>query len=375
MDFEALVRSEGGALTARLTAVLGGDRAAAEDLRQEAFTRAWRSLPRDLDADRQRAWLRRTAGNLAIDELRRRARRPAVSLEVAGAAVGATQAAEPDAAQEALSRLTTAERFLLLLRFQGGFSHLEVAQLLGVSEEAARKRTARARAAFLRTYRAARADPTPLVVLLVRDEPPAPFVRWLEAAGARVRELPGIPTERELVLADALVFTGARRDLHSRLYGESPRALRGEPDIEEDLADLAGVRGALALGLAFAGICRGHQLLNIASGGTLFQDVVLDGATASSHDDGEHRLETRPDGGARSLLGRGTLVESTHHQAIRRLGRRLRATACSSDGVIEMIERTDHPFAVGMQWHPETSGASGDRVAQALVRAATARAA
>jgi putative glutamine amidotransferase len=371
MDFETLVRNETGALTTRLTAVLGGDRATAEDVRQETFVRAWRSLPRELDHDRQRAWLRTTAGNLAIDELRRRARRPAVSFEEAGEAVGASAASEPDAALEALDRLATADRFLLLLRFQGGFSHLEVARLLGISEEAARKRTARARAAFLRSYRAARSDSPPLVVLLVRDEPSAPYVRWLEDAGARVRELPGIPTERELVLADALVTTGAIRDLHPELYGDTPRApLRGEPDLETDRADLAGVRGALALGLALACVCRGHQLLNIASGGTLYQDVVLDGVTSSRHDGAEHRVDTIPDAAARSLLGASTEVVSTHHQAIRKLGSKLRPTASSPDGVIEMVERTDRRFAIGMQWHPELNHEPGDRVGQALVRAA-----
>ena len=294
MDFETLVRNEEGALTARLTSVLGGDRAAAEDLRQEAFARAWRSLPRELDPDRQRAWLRRTAGNLAIDELRRRARRPAVSFEAAGQAVGAHAASEPDAAHDALDRLSTAERFLLLLRFQGGFSHLEVARLLGISEEAARKRTARARTAFLRGYRAARTDSTPLVVLLVRGEPPAPYVRWLEDAGARVRQLPGAPTERELALADGLVFTGAVRDLHSELYGETPRSLRGEPDLEGDRVDLAGVRIALALDLAFAGICRGHQLLNLAS-----RRDALPGRRARR----PHRLEPRRRGASRRDQG------------------------------------------------------------------------
>ena len=61
---------------------------------------------------------------------------------------------------------------------------------------------------------------------------------------------------------------------------------------------------------------------------------------------------------------------STHHQAVRRLGRGLRATASAPDGVIEMIERTDRRFAIGMQWHPELTRGAGDRVAQALVAAA-----
>jgi putative glutamine amidotransferase len=63
-------------------------------------------------------------------------------------------------------------------------------------------------------------------------------------------------------------------------------------------------------------------------------------------------------------------VTSSHHQAVRRIGRRLRATGTSPDGVVEMIERTDRRFAIGMQWHPEITRRSGDRVAQALVRAA-----
>jgi putative glutamine amidotransferase len=376
MDFETLVRSEQGALTARLTSVLGGDRAAAEDVRQEAFARAWRSLPRDLDSDRQRAWLRRTASNIAIDELRRRTRRPAVSLEEVGQAVGAVDAGEPDAAHEALGRLSTAERFLLLLRFKGGFSHLEIARLLGISEEAARKRAARARVSFMRAYRAARTDATPRVLLLARDgDAPAPYVRWLEDAGAQVRVQPGAASERELAVADALVVTGSVRDLHSELYGEAPRSLRGEPDLAADRVDLGAVRDALTFDLAFAGICRGHQLLNIASGGTLYQDVVLDGVTDSSHDDSEHRVDTHAAAGMRSLLGRSAHVTSSHHQAVRRIGRHVRATASSPDGVIEMVERTDRRFAVGMQWHPELDRHAGDRIAEALVLAATAQAA
>jgi putative glutamine amidotransferase len=376
MDFEAFIREEQDGLTQRLTRTLGGDLDAAQDVRQEAFARAWHRLPRELDPDRRRAWLRRTAANLAVDELRRRGRRPVSALDGARELAGAAGIAEPDAAREALRRLSAHERFVLLLRFEGGLAHAEIARLLDVSEEAARKRVVRARAAFVTAYRAVRADPTPLVLLLARDESPAPYVRWLSDAGARVRVLAGAPSERELALADALVLTGAVRDVHPALYGERPRALRGETDLVQDHTDLAVLRGALALDLPIVGVCRGHQLLNIASGGSLFQDIVQDGAAGHPHDAARHRVDTHAGSTTRELLGRSAEVSSEHHQAVRQLGRRLRVAATSHDGLVETIERTDRRLALGLQWRPEIDrDAAGDRIAEALVDAAARRAA
>jgi RNA polymerase sigma factor (sigma-70 family) len=370
MDFDKLVRTEGDWLTRRLSSALGGDTHAAEDLRQEAFVRAWRSLPRDLDPQRQRAWLRRTASNLAIDELRRRGRRPVAALDAANEIAEATQPQEPDAAQEALAQLTANERLVLLLRFSGGLRHAEIAELFDSSEEAVRKRVARARRAFLLAYRAARRDSAPLVLVVARNESPAPYVSWLQRAGAQVRIGPEHPRERDLVLCDALVFTGAFTDVHSELYGERPRALRGDPNLESDRTDLALMHSAIALDLPTVGVCRGHQLLNIASGGTLYQDVVLDGLTSESHDESQHRLDTDGASASRRLVGRTAEVESTHHQAVRELGRHLRPTASSGDGVIEMIERVDRRFMLGLQWHPEINGELGDTVAEVLVEVA-----
>jgi anthranilate synthase component 2/putative glutamine amidotransferase len=374
MDLQALMQSEQRVLIARLSFALGGDRDTAEDLVQEAFTRAWRDLPRDLGSERQRAWVHRTARNLAIDELRRRARRPSAAVEEID---GIEQlAAEPDAAREALAALTAHERFVLLLRFEAGFAHGEIARLLDTSEDAARKRVARARATFLNAYRKTRSDRTPLVLLLISDDVPEPYVRWLEHAGARVKELHRRPSERELALADGLVLTGARSDLHAGLYGEAIRMPRGTPNLADDRVDLAVLQAALAIDLPFAGVCRGHQLLNIASGGSLYQDVIRDGLTPVGHDDGSHVIATTAGGRIRELFGRSADVHSEHHQAIRRLGRSLQATASSPDGVVEAIERTDRRFAVGLQWHPERdAGGLGDRIAEALVAAAQARAA
>jgi gamma-glutamyl-gamma-aminobutyrate hydrolase PuuD len=320
--------------------------------------------------------VRRTAGNLAIDELRRRARRPTVSLEAGSGSIGAIEAPEPDAAREALGRLGPDARLVLLLRLEGGLTHAEIGRLLEIGEEAARKRATRARTAFVAAYRRARADSMPVVLLAARSDPPAPYVRWLENAGARVRRLTGVPSERELALADGLVMTGAVADVHSALYGERPRSLRGAPDLDQDRLDLGVIREALALDLPMIGICRGHQLLNIASGGSLFQDVQADGAVSGSHDDGQHRVEVHAGTTARGLLGPSTEVHSRHHQAIRRLGRHLRVAATSDDGLIETIERTDRRLALGLQWHPEADhGGPGDRLAEVLVDAARSRAA
>lgn len=377
MDLETLIRSHHDELTTRLSFALSGDRHAAEDLAQEAFTRAWRSLPDGLTPERQRAWLKRTSHNLAVDELRRRARRPTVALDD-DAAIGRTaqEAAVPDAAREALAGLPAHQRFVLLLHFDAGFSHGEIARLLDTSEEAVRKRVSRAKAAFLRAYRQTRGESSPLILLVSRDDPSPPYIRWLHNAGARVRLLSSAPSQRELSLSDGLVLTGAFTDLHAGLYGEVPRIARGEPDYDRDRVDLGVLTAALAMDLPVVGVCRGHQLLNIASGGDLYQDVVSDGATTVEHGVGGHPVHTRADATLRSLLGRSAYVESEHHQAIRRLGRGLKATATSPDGMVESIERTDRRFAVGMQWHPERDpGGPGDRIAEALQDAARERAA
>jgi putative glutamine amidotransferase len=377
MDLETLIRSHHDELTSRLSYALSGDRHTAEDLAQEAFTRAWRSLPEGLSPERHRAWLKRTSRNLAVDELRRRARRPTVQLDDDAAVGGTVQdAAAPDAAREALAQLPAHHRFVLLLHFDAGFTHAEIARLLDTTEEAVRKRVSRAKTAFLGAYRQTRGDKTPLILLVSRDDPTPPYVRWLQNAGARVRHLTGPPSQRDLSLSDGLVLTGAFTDLHAGLYGEVPRATRGEPDYERDRIDLGVLAAALAIDLPVVGVCRGHQLLNIVSGGNLYQDVVGDGATTVEHGAGAHPVRVHAGAAMRGLMGRSGYVESEHHQAIRRLGRGLKATATSPDGVVESIERTDRRFALGLQWHPERDpGGPGDRLAEALVATAMERAA
>ncbi|MBO0768134.1 MAG: sigma-70 family RNA polymerase sigma factor [Solirubrobacterales bacterium] len=369
MDLETLIETERGALVARLTAALSGDRHSAEELVQETMLRAWERLPAGLSDAQQRAWLGQTAKRLALDELRRRRRRPSAPLEDD---VAAFEDQDADAAREALSTLPPHERFVLMLRFDAGFSHLEIAQLLDISEAAARKRISRARTQFMRAYRLTQGDRDPLILLIESEDPPEPYVDLLQTAGARVRRVKTV-RERDLALADGVVHGGGYVDMHPALYGQPVRWPQGEPNLERDRLDLAALCGALSLDLPLLGICRGAQLLNVASGGDLYQDVVNEGLTRVEHKS-DHVIDTAREGTVRSLLGRRAEVASSHHQAVHRLGRNLRVGATSPDGVIETIERRDKRFAVGLQWHPEFNDyGPGKLVAEGLVEAARER--
>jgi RNA polymerase sigma factor (sigma-70 family) len=378
MTLEALLHEQHEPLIRRLRRMVGPDRA--EDLRQDVFERAWRAAPRDVGPERQRAWLHRTAANLAIDELRRRrVRGDHVALEAAHqlAAPAAGEPTDPDAAaaDAALTRLTPHERLVLLLRFQAGLSHRELAALLDVSEEAARKRVARARGAFARALRAERGDAPPLILLLATRADPRPFERWLRAAGARVRALERDDFDRQLLRADGVVTTHSHDDIHPALYGERPRHDLPGIDIGRDRRDVAVLRAALAQDVPVVGICRGHQILNIALGGSLYQDIETEAAAALSHRSGMHELRTRPGTLGRRVLGRRASVFTEHHQAARRIGRGLQPGAEAPDGIVEMLELPGHRMVLGLQWRPEDprSGEAGRSVAEALVTEAARR--
>jgi RNA polymerase sigma factor (sigma-70 family) len=165
-------------LLCRRLARMTGDAEVAEDLCQEVFVRAWRSAPREAPAAAIAAWLHRTASNLAVDELRRRSRRPVAAVEQLDRLLDPPAAQDDDgAARAALAQLAPHDRLVLLLRFHAGLSLRELGEVLAISEEAARKRVARARRRFGDALHAVRRDPEPLVLLLVREEDPRPTRR------------------------------------------------------------------------------------------------------------------------------------------------------------------------------------------------------
>ncbi len=350
-----------------------GDPGLAEELAQEVFLRAWQHAPRGLPEARLRAWLYRVAGNLAIDTLR--ARRPtddAVLLDALadGIAAEADDPAERIAIADALAQLTARDRALVTLTL-AGYGPTEAASLLGTSPEAARKRLARARERFRVAYAGSTQRLAPPVLLVARDHQPEMYVRWLEAAGLRVRHVAAEEAPRQLATAHGVVLTGSHHDLHPSLYGQDVRSAEN-PSLAVDRADAAVLREALATRMPVVGICRGHQLLNVVRGGTLHQDLTEVQAGVGTHTEGAHAISTERDTLVRRVLGASTSVPSFHHQAIDRLGRGLRVASVSGDGLVEAIEDPRLPFAVGVQFHAEApeSHEAGRRLRDALAEAA-----
>lgn len=155
-----------------------------------------------------------------------------------------------------------------------------------------------------------------------------------------------------------VVLTGGV-DVDPQRYGEEPHPGCGEISPLRDELDFAVADWALRHDLPLLAICRGIQVLNVALGGTLFQDIPAQVAGALKHRQqapgwyGTHEVQLEPATLLSSIWGGSLKVNSLHHQAIKRLGTGLRLAATASDGVIEAVESTEHRFVVGVQWHPE----------------------
>lgn len=192
------------------------------------------------------------------------------------------------------------------------------------------------------------------------------YVRAVETAGGLPLILaPGRPEDVAELLdhVSALVLTGGA-DIDPALYGEERHQEVKAVFPERDRFELALVKEALRRDLPILAICRGHQVLNVATGGTLVQDIPSQLTGAAPHEsDAErwettHEVEILPETRLREILGTERVaVNSFHHQSIKQLGRELLLSARSTpDGVIEGVEmpRHRHRFVVGVQWHPES---------------------
>jgi putative glutamine amidotransferase len=167
--------------------------------------------------------------------------------------------------------------------------------------------------------------------------------------------------EAYLERLNGLLVTGGAFDVPPEAYGEQPREGLGPLKPARTAFETALLQGALKRHLPVLAVCGGMQLLNVVQGGTLHQDLKRDCPEARDHEQKHDRTQPQHpvDVKDHTLLaevlgGKGQLmVNSTHHQAVKRLGRDLLASAVSPDGLVEAIELPGHPFALGVQWHPE----------------------
>lgn len=220
----------------------------------------------------------------------------------------------------------------------------------------------------------------PVIGITTRTLEPAPgtspgwamrqqYVHVLVEAGAVPWLVPLLPDDAATMRAvyervDGLFLPGGL-DIDPARYGVAKHALTGRSDGPRDAVELQLARWAREEGKPVLAVCRGAQLLNVAAGGTLIQDVGAQWARGQKHDyfadDGEfprdkivHEVRLAPGTRLREIYACEALaVNSMHHQALDRLGDGLRASAHAPDGLIEGVEQPGDQFWLGVQWHPE----------------------
>ncbi|GAA1503080.1 gamma-glutamyl-gamma-aminobutyrate hydrolase family protein [Nocardioides humi] len=172
--------------------------------------------------------------------------------------------------------------------------------------------------------------------------------------------------------ADGVLLPGGG-DLAARWAGQETHATEYDVDEEQDAFDLAVARHALGSGLPLLAICRGNQVVNVALGGDLVQDLG-----DRTHRHVVQEIAVRPDSVLAGVVGTAPSISCYHHQGLGRLGRGLRAVAHAADGVIEAVELAGaQGWYLGVQWHPEDTAATDPAQAglfRALVEAARERA-
>lgn len=191
------------------------------------------------------------------------------------------------------------------------------------------------------------------------------YTRAVEMAGGAPVLIPlrlGEDTLRAIFSRlDGLLLAGGV-DVHPKEFGEEVEPFCGEIHPERDRVELQLVRWALASQTPILGICRGIQLLNVAAGGSLYQDIPaqVPGALHHSHRKGDpynlrvHSIQINPESILARAINRPEVqVNSLHHQSLKQIAPGFRTVARAPDGIVEGIEAENSHFALGVQFHPE----------------------
>jgi putative glutamine amidotransferase len=210
----------------------------------------------------------------------------------------------------------------------------------------------------------------------------------LTTVGAAPLMVPLLPKDEETMRAiyervDGLFLAGGV-DVDPASYEEDKLDVCGRTDPDRDRVELLFTRWAMEDGKPVLGVCRGMQVINVARGGSLLQDVEHQSERAIKHDyfptQGfardhlAHEVSVQRNSRLGKLFKAKTvMVNSMHHQGINQLGRDLEATVTAPDGLIEALEGTGDAFLIGVQWHPEMlidKDVGTRRLFQAFVQAA-----
>ena len=199
----------------------------------------------------------------------------------------------------------------------------------------------------------------------------------IQAGGVPVNIPFGVESDVERLLEgiDGLLLTGGV-DVHPHFFDEEPHIKIGHIMLERDEVELVLTEAALKKTMPIFGICRGIQLLNVALGGTLYQDInsqyeqtpILHQQNARRRE-ASHYIEIIKGSLLHEIVGKEKIaVNSFHHQALKKVPELFKITAKSSDGIIEAIEMKDYPYCVGVQWHPEEMAIVDDEHAKNLFK-------
>lgn len=189
------------------------------------------------------------------------------------------------------------------------------------------------------------------------------YVQAIKSVGGLPLILPMVKSknviEDYVSLCDGFLFCGGG-DITPLLFGQEPAEGIGKTDITLDLFQIRLMKAVLKANKPVLAICRGMQIINVACGGTIYQDLSLTDFETINHvqtsitrRDISHKVTFVPKTRVHYLLDDFAYTNSFHHQAIDRLGSGLIVSGTTGDDIIEAIEMPSHPFAVGVQWHPE----------------------
>lgn len=166
--------------------------------------------------------------------------------------------------------------------------------------------------------------------------------------------------DKYLEMVDGILFTGGN-DINPLIFGEEPIKGLGDLEYDRDEFEVRLYKRAAEKNMPMLGICRGMQLMNVAAGGTVYQDIYNQRPDTNSHNpkftfEGNeyHSVLLNDDTKIYEIFKINDIkTNSYHHQAVKDIAEGYKATAFAKDGIVECIESTNLNFAVGIQWHPE----------------------